>query len=252
MKILGIFVIVLCGILLFSSCSSTKGTEKKIQTAETTYLDAMEAFNDEDYLTAMKYFEVIKLQYPASQFADDAQYYTAEINFKRKEFILAAFNYRLLLTTYRSSEFSKVAYFKQALSYYNLSPSFDRDQKYTYEAIQSLTDFYVAYPNDSLSKETLSLINELKNKLARKVFETGVFYKKQEMPRSAVIYFDQVLEEYFDSIYHESAMFEKIAMLHWMKKYEEVVILSESYKQMYPRGQYITQLADFSSGTKVK
>ncbi len=245
-----ILVLLLIVTFVVSSCSSTKSTEKKIQTAETTYLDAMEAFNDEDYLSAMKYFEVIKLQYPASQFADDAQYYTAEINFKRKEFILAAFNYRLLLTTYRSSEYSKSAYFKQALSYYNLSPNFDRDQKYTYEAIQSLTDFYVAYPNDSLSKEALNLINELKNKLARKVYETGIFYKKQEMPRSAVIYFDQVLEEYFDSIYHESAMFEKIAMLHWMKKFEEVAILSDSYKQMYPRGQFLTQLAELSSGKK--
>ena len=108
-----VLALLLISTSLVSSCSSTKSTEKKIQTAETTYLDAMEAFNDEDYLSAMKYFEIIKLQYPASQFADDAQYYTAEINFKRKEFILAAFNYRLLLTTYRSSEFSKSAYFKQ-------------------------------------------------------------------------------------------------------------------------------------------
>lgn len=247
MKIFSISLILFVCIFLLNSCSSTKSNEKKIQTAETTYLDAMEALKDEDFLTAMKFLEVIKLQFPASQYADDAQFYTAEINFKRKEFILAAFNYRLLLTTYRSSEFSKEAFFKQALSYYNLSPTFDRDQKYTYEAIQALTDFYVAYPNDSLSKESLALINELKDKLAKKVFETGVFYKKQELPRSALIYFDQVLEEFFDSNFHESAMFEKISMLYWMKKYEEVAILSESYKQMYPRGQYLSQLSDLSN-----
>ncbi len=159
MNFLTYFVLLLACAFLLNSCSSTKSNEKKIQTAETTYLDAMEALKDEDFLTAMKFLEVIKLQFPASQYADDAQFYTAEINFKRKEFILAAFNYRLLLTTYRSSEFSKEAFFKQALSYYNLSPTFDRDQKYTYEAIQALTDFYVAYPNDSLSKESLALIN---------------------------------------------------------------------------------------------
>jgi len=210
-------------------------------------LEAMEAFDDEDYLTASKLFEVIKLQFPASQFADDAQFYTAEINFKRKEYILAAFNFRLLLSTYRSSEFSKAAYFKQAVSYYNLSPAFDRDQKYTFEAIQALSDFYSAYPNDSLANESLLLINELKNRLARKVFETGIYYKKQELPRSALIYFNQIVEEYFDSVFHEEAMFEKVAMLYWMKKFEEVIIVSDNYKRMYPRGKYLSKLTDLST-----
>ncbi|MDP2362729.1 MAG: outer membrane protein assembly factor BamD, partial [Ignavibacteria bacterium] len=73
--------------LLAISCSSTKPKEE--QTAETVFNKALEQFNKEDWLEANQNFDIIKLQYPASQYSDDAQYYLAEINYKKEEFILA-------------------------------------------------------------------------------------------------------------------------------------------------------------------
>ena len=60
--------------------------------ADEYYEQAFEAFTTEDLARAQKFFDVIKLQYPASKYADDAQYYLAEINVKKNENILAAYN----------------------------------------------------------------------------------------------------------------------------------------------------------------
>ena len=81
----------LIAVSLFSCASSDEA--KKQRTVDDVWASAKKSYDDGDWLDAQSGMDVIKLQYPASQYADDAQYYLAEITFERGEFIMAAFNY---------------------------------------------------------------------------------------------------------------------------------------------------------------
>ncbi|MFW6276963.1 MAG: outer membrane protein assembly factor BamD, partial [Bacteroidota bacterium] len=91
--------------LIIISCGTDKIPEN--MAVEEIYAEGLKQFQDENWLEAKEYFDVIKLQYPASQYADDAQYFLSEINYERGEYIYAAFNYNLLRRVYPGSEYSK-------------------------------------------------------------------------------------------------------------------------------------------------
>jgi len=238
--------IFICGFLGFSlllvfSCSTTK--EREQQTAETVFNKALEQYKKEDWLEASQLFEVIKLQYPASQYSDDAQYYLAEINYKKEEFILAAFNYSMLRKVYPSSEYFKTSLYKNAMCYYELSPAFDRDQEYTVKAIDAFQDFQRLYPEDSLFAKSSKYIDELREKLGHRAFNTAEIYLKLLSLKSALVYLDVVIDEYPDTKYFEPAYYLKITTLVTMKKFDDANSIIDLYKKKFPNGAHITEVS---------
>ncbi|HPI20120.1 MAG TPA: outer membrane protein assembly factor BamD [Candidatus Kapabacteria bacterium] len=224
--------------LLIISCSSKSRPE--MMGVEEYFRIASDYFAKEDWIESQRYFDLIKLQYPASAYADDAQYYLAEINFKRGEFILSAFNYTLLRKNYPSSPYNKEALFKTGLCYYEISPRFDRDQEYTMKAIQTFAEYQTFYAGDSLSFLANKKIQELRDKLAEKEYETAVLYRKLSSPLASSIYFDVVINEYQDTKFYEEAIIGNIEVQIEMKKSIQVLYLVELYRRSFPNGKYLS------------
>ncbi len=237
MKLL-LFVIV--GLIAIS-CSSVE--ENKVTlTAEDLFNKGMELYKDENYLEAQKIFDALKLQYPASQFADDAQYYLANCYFNREDYIIAAYNFNALRRYYPTSQYYKDAFFKAGLSYYYLAPSFDRDPEYTYKAIQALSEFQSVYSGDSLSNITNQYIDELRNRLAYHDYFTANLYRKLRSPHSALIYYNNVISDYNDSKYYEDAYLGKIEVLFEMKKFVELATTIDLYKSLFKSPKYLEEV----------
>lgn len=229
-----IFTLILLALL--SSCGSSINTRN--MSAENLYNKGIELKEEEDYLESQKMFDLIKLQYPASQFADDAQFYLAELDFLRGKYILAAFNYNSLRRVYPSSQYNKEALYKKALCYYKLSPPYERDQQYTHKAISSLLEFQGTYPGDSLAKDADTKILEMRSKLAHRKFSTAELYKKLDDPKAAIVYYDIVINQYDDTIYYEESYWGKVQSLHKMGRIDEANTIIQLYNREFPEGQY--------------
>ncbi len=228
----------------FQSCGSS-GTQVP-KTAQEVYLKAVDLFNEEEFLEARKLFDVIKLQYPASQYADDAQYYLAEINFKMEQFILAAFNYSRLRSIYPSSEYVKPSLYKAAISFYELSPSYERDQEYTHKAIDAFNLFQRLYPSDSLANGADKYISELRNKLAHREYSTAILYTKLYSYHSSLIYFDSVIDDYPDTEYFEPAFYGKIDILIRLRRLDEAEGLIDIYQKRFPGSEFSEKAGSLS------
>ncbi len=230
-------VISIALLLLVFACSSDKKFDDT--NLEEVYKYAMKLYNEKQYIEAAKVFEIIKLQFPSSKYSDDAQFYLAEIDFANEKFIYASFNYGLLRKYYPNSEFSKISLFKSALSLYMQSPKFDRDQEYSRKALNAMMEFQNMHPNDSLSKEANKYIQDLRNKLAEREYTTGTLYVKMEQFRSALIYFDIVINEYDDTKFYEEAYVGKIDMLLKLKKYDELLSIADVFLKLFPKSEKI-------------
>ncbi|HEY5614536.1 MAG TPA: outer membrane protein assembly factor BamD, partial [Bacteroidota bacterium] len=126
-------------IVFFSACSSEEILQQL--PAEERFALAMGLFHEEDYLEAEKEFRVITLQFPGTALADDAQFYLGESRYFHDEFILAAYEYDILLKTMPTSEYASRARYRKAECYYNLSPESYRDQDYSRKAIDEFQAF---------------------------------------------------------------------------------------------------------------
>jgi outer membrane protein assembly factor BamD len=187
---------------------------KKSRTVDDTYAAAMEAFEDEDWLEAQTQFDIIKLQFPASQYADDAQYYLAEINFKRGEFVLAAFNYSVIRRSFPTSEHARMSAFKVGSCYEELALPPDRDQEYTKKAVAAYTDFKSIYPMDSLAPVATEKIRELRSRLAERYIMIAEHYERTNSRKSSLVYYDAVIAEFPDTKYYEQALVQKLRILY--------------------------------------
>ncbi len=239
-KFFCVFFIVAFSVYL-DACSSAKPPE--IRTADDLFKVAKEKYEKEDYEEASKLFDLLKLQYPASQYADDAQYYLAEISFKRGEYIMAAFHYNWLRRSYPNSSYSKESLYKTALCYYNLSPPFDRDQEYTFKAIEAFQDFQNAYPADSLYPFAGKYIKELRNKLAYRNYFVALLYYKWLSYKSALVYIDFILDDFSDTDYAEDAYWLKINIYKELKLFLDLKELFKDYRNKFPNGKYTNQIS---------
>jgi outer membrane protein assembly factor BamD len=212
------------------------GTSEAVKqlSADERYELGMKAFKNEDYLEAIEEFKVVALQYQGSKVADSAQFYMGECRFLREEYILAAFEYDILIRTMPSSSFVPRARFRRATCYYELSPNPILDQNYTKKAIDEYQAFLEYHPTDTLVPQAEKRINELNTKLAKKDFENGVTYMHMEYYKAATYYFDVVLDKYHDTPYAEPAMLKKAEALAQRKKYADAKEALEKFRDKYP------------------
>ena len=227
-------LLLLTGLVLgLSSCSGTYDATNK--TPEEIFTRALAEFKGNDLFESQRLLDIIRLQYPTSQYADDAQYYLAEINFKRKEYVLAAYNYNYLRRMFPQSEYAKQAMLKVAMCYVELSPPFDRDQKYTREAIVALTEYRDHYKQDSVMAD--SIVRIMRGKLAERDFRVAEQYRVLYAPRASLTYYDAVIDEYSDTEFCEPSMVGKAEVLVQLKRYDEALSVCSLYTRFFPSGK---------------
>jgi outer membrane protein assembly factor BamD len=200
-------------------CSSEEVTKQ--MTAEQHYQIGMSKFKAEDYLEAIDEFKIVGLQYQGTRVADAAQFYMGECHFLREEYVLAAYEYDVLIRTMPSSPYVSRARFQRATCFYNMSPKSSLDQDYSKKAIDEFQAYLDYFPKDTLVHVAEDRINELNTKAAKKEYENGITYMHLEYYRAAAFYFDLVLEKYHDTPYAEPAQLKKAEAMMDRKKYPE-------------------------------
>lgn len=233
----GLLVIVLTGIALVANgCAATQELEQL--SAEQRYARAVTLFSEKSYLDAYEEFRIVTLQNQGSVFADSAQFRMGECRFLREEYLLAAYEYDVLIRTMPTSKLVPEARFRRAMSYYQQSPEYYHDQTSTRQAIDEFQSFIEYHPTDSLVTDAEAKIGELNAKLARKEFENGVTYMYMEYYRSAATTFDHVLEKYHDSPFAEQAQLRKAEAMLKRNKLPEAKTEIEKFLTKYPNSKF--------------
>lgn len=229
------FIIIILAIVLYSCKSSDV---EKILTAEERFELGMKEYEKGNYLEAIDEFNIITMQYPGSAVSDDAQYYLGECRFKREEYLLASYEYETLKRNMPASPLVPKAQYKIALCYYMLSPKSSLDQTYSWKAIEEFQTFIEYFPEDSLVVDAEAKISELREKLAKKDYETAILYMNMEYFKAATYYFDKVIDLYHDTKYSELAYVGKIEALIKRNKIDEAKSETEIFLKKYPQSKF--------------
>jgi outer membrane protein assembly factor BamD len=221
-------------------------------TADERLQYALDLYNDEDYEEAATEFEALLLQYPGSSIVDDAQYYLGMCKYQRDEFILAAYEFSKLIKNIPASEFVANAQFMLAESYYELSPNYTLDQKYTVKAIQEYQAFIDFFPLNEKVGVAEQKISELNDKLARKAYSIANIYEKMEYYTASLKYYDSVVEIYHDTQYAPLAMYSKIILLMDREREDEALSEMKKFVRMYPEDQNFQEIDDLKNSLEAK
>jgi outer membrane protein assembly factor BamD len=165
-----------------------------------------------------KAFEQAKANYDKKNYVDAIEDFSY---IKQTEYILAAYEFEYLLKNYATSKYAVDGRFQLAMCYFGLSPKYALDQMYTHQAITEFKNFLELYPTDVNAPEAEAKIKELRNKLALKELKSAEIYSTMDNYKAATLYYDNVVNEYFDTDYADDALYGKIRMLIIRKKYDE-------------------------------
>ncbi len=213
---------------------------------------AKKLFNDEDYLEAVNELQAIILQYPGNEIIDDAQYLLGMTRYKRGEYILAAYEFSKLVKNMPASEFVPDAQYMLAESYFQLSPNFTLDQKYTKKAIDEFQAFLDFFPTHTKVPEAEQKLKILNDKLAHKTYNDAVIYEKMDYHTAALMYYDDVLEIYHDTKYAPMAMYNKIQILLDRNRITEADEEISKFIARYPDNSNVDELKKIKSSLENK
>ena len=194
---------------------------------------ALDMYEDEDYFEAVNEFTVITLRYPGSVYSDSAQFYLGMCHFKMDEYIISAAEFNKLIEEMSRSPLVPEAQYMLAESYFELSPRAELDQEYTMQAIKQYQLFLEDFPTNEKKEEVEKKLLSLREKLARKEWRNAEIYRKMNKYRASLIYYDIVLNNFYDTDVADEAQFGKalvfIELQEWQNARNNFMLFKEKY-----------------------
>ncbi len=190
--------------LLFSNC----GTYIVSEDTSVNKIDFVKKLiDDEKYSRAIDELNYILFNDPLSEYSGLAQFYIAECYFYLDDYNQSIIEYNKYLTRNDSiDKLVKKSQFMLCRCYFNMSLDYNKDQSDTYIAIEKLQYFIEKESMMDYLQEIEIMILDLRTKLAKKDFYTAKLYIKLEELDAAVIYYNNIINDYYDTKYVNSSI----------------------------------------------
>jgi outer membrane protein assembly factor BamD (BamD/ComL family) len=161
---------------------------------------------------------------------DLARAYTCE-----QDYTLAKLEFERVVNSYPQSTLVDDAAFGLAMSQYRQAPrNPGLDQQETERAKGSLEDFIAIYPRSERRKQADSVLTIIEGRLARKTFENGRLYLKLGADSAAMLYFQELWDEYTRSPYAPRALWLLADKARQEEKWELAIKRYEQLIAVYP------------------
>ena len=144
---------------------------------------------------AVEVYEQVVKNGPYSDVAPLAQFRIGLAYEKQHDYLAAVHAYEKLLERYPKLPLAEDAQYQIGWEYKKESARAEYDQNAANQAIAAFTDFLLRYPNSAKVPVVQQYQVELKGEQARGLFHIGQFYEKNRAYKSAIIYYNDVIEK---------------------------------------------------------
>ena len=195
--------------------------------------NALKYIQDKKYSRAIEELEYILFTDPLSNYASDAQYYLSESYYYLGNYQQAILEYEKYLSRRDLSyELVQKSQFMLCKCYYNISLEYNRDQSGTLIALEKLQYFIEKESMSEYIDEIETMILHLRTKLAKKDFYTAKLYIRLEELDAAVIYFNNIINDYYDTEFINDALV-NIALIYLMNDFKKSILFLDNHKNSF-------------------
>lgn len=226
------FAVVAC-LLLLAGCMK-RPPNYAAMPADDLYQLASAAYEERNFGRATQLLDVFVQQHIGDPRAPQARLLLGQAHMERKEYLTAATHFQRLVNDFPASPLQREARFGICEAYTLLSPKPPLDQEYTQSAVLHCESVAENYPGTEEGAEAAVQVVELRDKLARKIYETGLYYLKRRAYDSAVVYFNEVLELYPQTSFAPTALGQLIETYELIGYVEEAQEARERLQRDYP------------------
>jgi outer membrane protein assembly factor BamD len=201
-------------LLTLGACAAKQKTGSYTEDARVAYEQAMEAFEEEDCITAEPLFRDLRANYPYTRYAALAELREADCLVMQDKHAEAIEIYQRFARVRASHEDVPYARFRAAESQYKqiptewfLSPpTHERDMRAARDALRDLRRFLLDFPESEQADKAAKMEKRVLALLAQHELYVAKFYLDREHPAAAVNRLREMLESYEGSGYEPQAL----------------------------------------------
>jgi outer membrane protein assembly factor BamD len=145
---------------------------------------------------AIPYLEAFTIQHLGDPRMPEVLMTLGRAHMERREFLTAAGQFQRITMEFPAHPLNLDARFGICQAYFRLSPRPALDQEYTRAAITQCEQVATGYPTTAEAREARELVAELRGRLAKKSYDSGIFYVRRRMHQAALVYFEDVIVRY--------------------------------------------------------
>jgi len=255
MNKVGFFYI--CLLSCLASCTAKFATIQKSSDYEYKYKKADEYFESKKYVYAQQlYEEVIPFLKGTSKY--EALYYKLAYSYYYEDDYINAENlFKSFTETFPSSRKDEECEYMRAYVFFKQSPKVDLDQTNTTKAVGLLQAFISTHPNSNRIKEANDLIDQCREKLELKEYNSADLYFNLGYYKAAMVAFNSLMEDYPDSKHSDEyklmiikAAYNYAEMSYEIKqkeRFEKVVSEFSDFKERYPDSRLLNNAKAYSN-----
>ena len=216
-------------------------------------------YEKEDFNRALPLLEELSTAFRGSAKAEEVNYYYAYCHYSLGEYLLASYLFDTYAKTYPNGKHTEECQYITAYCFYLESPIYKLDSKNTYKAINQLQLFTNLYPKSERVEQCNNLIDELREKLAKKAFFNAKQYVITEYHKSAIIALQNVLIDFPGSKYEEEIYFFIVESSFQLAKnsistkkqerLENTIDAFHEFIEKYPESQFLKQAKNIEQKT---
>jgi outer membrane assembly lipoprotein YfiO len=199
--------LVACLMLGAAACKTGPDlTADYAQTARENYELALGEFADKDWDEAIQYADFVRIRFPFSRYAVEAELLIARAEFERANYLTAqdAFKqFARLHPTHMHVRNGWISFMAAAAAYMNapqsfilLPPAHQRDQTPLREAMLELAYYFDHYSGTITEPDAIKLRDEVRRRLLQHELYVARFYLERERPEAAIGRLESAHERY--------------------------------------------------------
>ncbi len=210
-----------------------------------------------EYYDAAMYSRTITLltdvipSFRGTREAESINYYYAMAHYKIGDNTMASHYFKSFANAFPMSKHSEEFLFLAAYTKYLDSPRTTLDQQATRDAIKEFQVFANRYPGSSRVAEANKLIDELRVKLERKIYDQGLLYLNIGDYLGAITTFNNLIIDYPDSVFLEDAYFNIVSANYefasqsirerQVERFNKVVTAHKELVKNFPQSKYLAR-----------
>lgn len=232
----------------FQGCD---GYNKVLKSTDADYKmeRAIQYFNEGDFYKSQMLLEELLNIFRGTEKGREVYYYYAKSHFGMEDYILGAYHLKNFATTFPNDVRAEETAYLSAFCYYKDSPSHSLDQASTYKAMEELQLFIDQHPRSTFTAECNKMMDDLQGKLEDKSFNVARLYLKTGNYKSAIIAFDNTLNEFPDTEYREEILYLQLQSHYLLamnsveskqkQRLKEALSAYKRFEEIYPQSGWM-------------
>jgi outer membrane protein assembly factor BamD len=252
--------VLLLGLILVTGACDSYNKILKNPNLAFKFQKAREFYLRGEYFKAQPLLEELVSAYRGSELSESIYYYYAYCDFHMGAHQTAAFHFKQFNQLFPSSPKAEEMDFMYAYCMHMDSPNPSLDQQNSLKAIEGMQLFVNKYPLSNRVEQCNRMIEQLRNKLRTKAFESAMLFYRMQDYRASAVTLQHLLIEYPDLDEREKVKWLVVESYFLLasnsieskkaQRYEQVLKAHESLEEEFPRSTYLNKSREMAKAAR--